>query len=173
VPSKFGEPLPILVLQAISEGAADLGGVVAADRPHRPAGGLEARELVGRVGETDRAVDGDVVVVPQHRQAAELQPAGEADRLLADAFHQAAVAGHHPGAVVDQVAAESRREVTLGDGHADRGGQALAERAGGGLDAGGVAIFRVARRDRAELPERPDLIHCHGFEARQVEQGVE
>ena len=35
--------------------------------------------------------------------------AGERDRFLADAFHQAAVAGDHVGAVVDEIVAEARR----------------------------------------------------------------
>ena len=34
---------------------------------------------------------------------------GKRDRLLADAFHQAAVAGQHIGVVVDEVVAERRR----------------------------------------------------------------
>ena len=75
-----------------------------------------------------------------------LKPAGQADRLVADALHQAAVAGDHPGAVVDQVVAEPGVHVPLGHGHADGGGQALAQRAGGGLDARGMAVLRVARR---------------------------
>jgi hypothetical protein len=33
------------------------------------------------------------VVVPEHDQLVQLQMPGERDRLLADAFHQAAVAG--------------------------------------------------------------------------------
>ena len=38
--------------------------------------------------------------------------------------------------------------------HADRVGEALAERAGGDLDAGGVADLGVARRGRTPLAER-------------------
>ena len=64
-----------------------------------------------------------------------LQMAGERDRLLADAFHQVAVGGEHVGAMIDDVLAELGGEMPLGDRHADRVGEALAERAGGGLDA--------------------------------------
>ena len=64
--------------------AADLRLVVAVDRLHRPARGLEAGQLVAGLREVQRAVDGDVVVVPQHGQPVQLQPAGQADRLVAD-----------------------------------------------------------------------------------------
>ena len=59
--------------------------------------------------------------------------------------------------VVDQVVAEHGRQVPLRDRHADRVGEPLAERAGGGLDAGRVAVLRMAGRQRAELAEALDL----------------
>ena len=40
-------------------------------------------------------------------------------------------------------AIEARREMRFGDRHADRVGETLAERPGGGLDAGGFASFGV------------------------------
>src|SRR3546814_4399208 len=49
----------------------------------------------------------DGVVVEQHDQLAQLQVAGQRDRLVADALHQAAVAGDDVGAVVDQRVAEA------------------------------------------------------------------
>src|SRR3712207_6992113 len=48
------------------------------ERP--PARGLEALRLVDGVGERQRAVDGDAVVVPQHDQLVEPQVPGERDR---------------------------------------------------------------------------------------------
>ena len=83
--------------------------------------------------------------------------AGERDRFLADAFHQVAVGGEHVGLVIDHIGAEHGGEMPLGDRHADRVGEPLAERAGGGLDAGRVAVFRMAGGDRAELAEALDL----------------
>ncbi len=65
------------------------------------------------------------------------------------------------------------REAALGHRHADRGGEALAERPGGGLDAGRVAVLRVAGGQRAPLPEALDLVHRHGREAGQMQQAVE
>ena len=91
---------------ACSIAAAMASGSWPSMRRRRPAGGLEALHLVDRVGERQRAVDGDAVVVEQHDQLVELQVAGERDRLLADAFHQVAVGGEHVGAVVDDVVAE-------------------------------------------------------------------
>ena len=59
---------------------------------------------------------------------------GKPDRLMVDAFHQAAVAGDDEGAMVDQIVAINGVQMPLGDGHSDRGGDPLAERAGGRLD---------------------------------------
>ena len=110
-----------------------------------PAVGLEARGGVVGVGELGVAVDGDVVVVVDDDEAAEAQVAGEGGGLVADALHEVAVAGDHVGAVVDEVGAEAGPQPALGDGHADGVGEALAERAGGDLDAGGVVHLGVAR----------------------------
>ena len=87
--------------------------------------------------------------------------AGEIDRLLADAFHQAAVAGDDVGVVIDEVVAEARGHRALGDRHADRRRQTLAERAGRRLDAQRVAVFGMAGRLRAELAETLDLLDRH------------
>ena len=45
---------------------------------------------------------------------------GKTDRFVVDAFHQAAVTRDHPGAVVDDVVAETRVEMPLGNRHAHR-----------------------------------------------------
>ena len=147
--------------------------VVAVDGLHRPAGGLEAGHLVAGLGDGRLAVDGGVVVVEQHGQLVELEAAGEADRFMADAFHQAAVAGDHPSAVVNQILAKAGGEVALGHGHADGGGQALTQRASGGLDARRGAVLGVARGLGAPLTEVLDLLHGHGLDAGQVQQGVD
>ena len=57
-------------------------------------------------------------------------------------FHQAAVAHEDVGVVVDQIVAELGVQDALGERHADRVGDALAERAGGGLDAVGMVDIR-------------------------------
>ena len=141
-----GAPLPMIVLQAISDGrsvlparrwiAASIApGSWPSTRVGVPAVGLEAGQLVVRDGERGRAVDRDAVVVEQDDQPVQLAGGRRASRLVADALHQAAVAGDDLGAVVDELVAEAGGQMALGHGHADRVGQALAQRPGRGLDA--------------------------------------
>ncbi len=164
-------PLPCL-----REGAAHRGRVVPVHRPeHAPPVGAEA--LGGVVGEpaVDGAVDGDAVVVVQRDELAELPGAGQRAGLVADPLHEAAVAQEDVGAVVhDGVAGtvELIAEEPLGQGHAHGVGQPLAQRAGGGLDAGGEAVLRVARGLAVELAEALELLERQGV-AAQVEQRVE
>ena len=75
--------------------------------------------------------------------------------------------------MIDDVAAEQCGEVALGDRHADGVGEPLAERAGGGFDAGRVAVFGMAGRERAELAEALDLVDRHLLVAEQIKQRVE
>ena len=98
---------------------------------------------------------------------------GERDGFLADAFHQVAVGGEHVGRVIDDGAAEHGGEVPLRDRHADRIGKTLAERAGGGFDAGGVAVLRVSGRERAELAEALELVDGHRLVAGEMQQRIE
>ena len=177
LPALFGAPKPMVVRQAIIEGRSRrLRGfdrrcnrrrIVAVDAGRRPAGGLETLHLIDRVGKRERAVDRDAVVVEQHDELVELEMAGERDRFLADAFHQVAIGREHIGRVIDDIAAEHRGEVTLGDRHADRIGKTLAERTGRGLDAGRVAVFGMAGRERAELAEILDLRRSSSSRSRE------
>ena len=147
--------------------------VVAVDPYRVPAMGLEARHLVDIVGQRDRAVDGDAVVVVEEDQLPQPQMPGERQRLVADAFHQVAVGAQHVGIVIDDVLAEFRREQPLGERAPDREGDALAERACRGLDTGGEMILRMARRSGTELAEVLDLIQRHVWIAGEIEQRVE
>ncbi len=147
--------------------------VVPVDPLAEPACGLEALHLIDRVGQRQRPVDGDAVVVEQHDQLVQLQVAGERDGLMADAFHQVAVGGEHVGEMVDQIAAEGGGQVPFRHRHADRGGDALPERAGRGLDARGDEVFGMPRRDRAQLAEALDLVDRHRLVAGQIQQRVE
>ena len=99
--------------------------------------------------------------------------AGEPRRLVVDPLHQAAVAGDHPGPVIDQIVAEHGVEMPLGDRHADRHCQALAERPGGRLDAVEQEILGMAGAGAAELAEVGDLLDRRLLVAGQVEQGVD
>ena len=97
----------------------------------------------------------------------------ERDRLVADALHQAAVARHAIGEVVDDVVAITPVEQPLRQRHADGIAETLTERAGGRFDAGRMAIFRVPRRARAELAEALELVQLHLRVAGEIEQRVE
>ena len=149
-PACSGEPTPITVLQQIRVGlsvtalaasmaACDGLRIMAVDvRHHVPAVGFEAlRRVVGEPA-FDVAVDGDAVVVPEGDQLAQAPGAGQRAGFVRDAFHQAAVAEEDIGVVIDDLVAglvELGGQQLLGHGHADGVGDALAERAGGGLDA--------------------------------------
>ena len=82
-------------------------------------------------------------------QFAQAQSTGQGTGFVGDALHQTAVAHEHVGIVIDDIVAgliELRRQGALGDGETDRVGQALTQRAGGGLHARRQAILRVPRR---------------------------
>ena len=72
---------------------------------------------------------------------------------MAEALHEIAVRGQHVGVVVEQLGPEAGAQEPLGDGHADRVAEALAQRAGGDLDAGGVAGLGMAGGGGTPLAE--------------------
>ncbi len=163
----------MIVRQAISEGLSDVcaasmrgedgGGIMAVDARGVPAAGLETLELVDRIGDRQRPVDGNAVVVPEHDQPVQLQMAGDGDGFLRHAFHQVAVGGQHIGAVIDDIA-EFRRQHAFGQGHMPTEvARPWPERAGGDFDAGGMAEFGMARGFRAELAEIADLVERHAL----------
>ena len=157
----------------LGDRGGDRLGVVAVDPPRIPAAGFEPLELVDRIRQRQRPVDGNAVVVEQHREPRQPQMARERDRLLADAFHEVAIGGDDIGAVIDDVGAEFRRQMALRDRHADRIGEALAERPGGGFDARHMAVLGVAGGDRAHLAEALDLVDGHRLVAEEMQERVE
>src|SRR3954454_23410968 len=60
--------------------------------------------------------------------------------------------------MADEVLTEALREHALAERHADRRRDALAERPGGGLDAGRVAVLGVAGAGGPELAEVLDVV---------------
>lgn len=124
------------------------------------------------------ALDGDVVVVPQQHQVAELLVAGQGGRLVGDALLEAAVARDRVDHVVERGGAlgglrvEQAALVAGGHGHAHRVGDALAEGARGGLHARGVAVLRVAGGLGTPGAEGLQVIQLEA-ETGQVELGVE
>ncbi len=92
---------------------------------------------------------------------------------MVDPFHQAAVAGDDEGAVIDQIVAVECVQMPLGDRHANRGGEALAQRTGGGLDPLEHEAFRMTRARAVELAEVPDVVDRRAGVASEVEQCVD
>lgn len=95
--------------------------------------------------------------------------AGEFGSFVAEAFHQAAVTNHNVGFIVEGLATGGRH--LLGQGHAHGVGEALAEGASGGLNAGHVTIFRVAGGGGVQLAEVFEAVEGNVI-TRQVQQGV-
>ena len=94
---------------------------------------------------------------------------------MRNAFHQAAVAEEHVREVIDDRmtrAIELRREGFLGQGHADRRGQPLAQRTGRGLDAEPRIVLGMPRRVRAELTELLQILDADRI-AAEVQHGVQ
>ncbi len=126
-------------------------------------------------GEIGRAVDRDAVVVVEHVELAEAEMPRQRARLRRHTFHQVAIAGDHPGLVVDDLetfAIESRRQPPFGDRHPHRVAHTLSERTGRGLHPGGVAVFRMAGRLGVQLPKVLQLFHRQVV-TTQVQQRVD
>ena len=155
----MGRPL---VCRKIAKGVLNAINVVGiANAQDVPTVGEEPRGDILRKGDARVALDGDVIVVPDPAEVVEAEMTGQRGRFGSDAFHHAAVAAHSVDIVVENV--EPRPVVVagepfLGDGHADAGGDSLAERAGGGFNARYPMVFRVARRLAVELAKAPDVV---------------
>ncbi len=150
--------------------------VVAVGDPDRlPAIGLEAPGAIFRERDVGAGGERHRVVVVEADQLAETEMAGERCRFRRDAFHQVAVAGDDPGAVIDRrvaVAAVTRGQMRFADRHADGVREALAERTGRDLDARRVAALGMARRLAAPLAELLQIVE-RKVVAGDVEQAVE
>ena len=157
--------------------ARDRGGdrllILAVDQFGLPARGLETLHLIDRIRERGRTVDRNAVVVVEHDQLVELPVSGQRDRFLRDALHQVAVGAKHVGMMVDDLLAEFGGEHFLRDRKADRGRDALAERSRRGLDALGVKVFGMPRRQRSQLAEMLELVERHVGIAGEIEQRIE
>ena len=163
------------LLEVLLVAGAVIGPV---DAVHVPAVGGVARGDVLGEGDVGVALDGDVVVVVDQRQVAEPLRAGDRGGLGGDALLQVAVAADAVDLVVERALARSGvgvEETALAAGrhsHADGVPDALPERAGGGLDAGGVPVLRVAGGLAAPGAQRLEVLDLEAV-AGQVELGVE
>ncbi len=100
---------------------------------------------------------------------------GQAGSLVADAFHQIAIGDDGVGIVVkdrEARAVEGGGEEALGDRHTHAVGKALPQGAGGRLDAGCEAVFRMARRAAAPLAKALQFVQRQVV-AGEVEQAIQ
>ena len=120
------------------------------------------------------AVNGNAVVVIEDDEVAQPQVPGQRGALVTDAFHQVAIAGDgvNPMAARPAAAGKARPHRLAGQRHADGVAEALPQRAGGHLDAGSLAEFRVPRRPRAELAKVLNLVQRQAV-AEEMQQRVE
>src|SRR5438067_2130310 len=150
---------PVLHRPGGGNGAIDGFDVVAVlDAQGVPAIGGVAPEPI--LGEGDLGVAGErnVVVVIQKDEVAEAEMAGERGGFAGDALHQIAVRADGVDGRVEGALTEPCGEHLLREREADGVGDALSQRAGGRLDAVGVAELRVARRIGMELPEPLEVV---------------
>ena len=162
----------VLLRFRLADRGVDGFGVVTVDLDNLPAGRFETLRLVGPVGQIHRAVDGDVVIVPENDQARQLMTPRQRDRLLADALHQAAVARDAISMVIDDLLAVMRAQDLFGHGKARGIGDPLSQRSCRGFDAGAQKVLGVACRYRAKLAEVADLLDRHIGIARQVQKRI-
>ena len=99
--------------------------------------------------------------------------ARQRDRFLADAFHEAAIAGDYPGPVVDEIITEACIQMPLRHRHAHGCCNPLPERPGRSFDAGRDEVLRMARRVRAQLAEIADIVAADRGITGQVQQRVD
>src|SRR5271166_6485980 len=116
---------------------------------HVPAVTDKTRGHVFRKRQGSVAFDRDVVVVVDPAEIRKSQVSSERCRLAGDAFHHASIPAKRVNVEVEQVleawAVITRRQPLPADGNADAGGDTLAERARGGLDARRPAVLGMSR----------------------------
>ena len=148
------------------------------DRLHVEAVRLVAGRDVFALGDARVVFDGDLVVVVDDHEIAQPLVPGERAHLVADALLDVAVGAHHVDVMVEHALAVRRLRVEqaplppCGHRHADRVAEPLPERAGGGLDPGGVPVLGVAGGQRVPLPQRLEILQAQAV-AGQVELDVQ
>ena len=140
-----------------------------------PAISREARGGVVHKPRANLAVNGNAVVIVDGHQLIQPPRPGQSAGFVADAFHQAAIAQKHPGAVIHHRvpgAVELGGQQFFGQRHAHRVGEALTQRAGGGLDTRRDINLGVAGCQTVELAKALELGHGQAV-ATEVQQSVQ
>ncbi len=137
---------------ALFERRHDFGHRIAVDLGHVPAEGFETRAQRRQIiGVLQGCALLEAVVVDDQRQIVEAELGGGHDGFQLEPSCILAVARQHEGAV------GGARKLG-GLGHADGNGQAVAERAGVGLDTRNLVAVRVAVEARHGLQEGGDFL---------------
>src|ERR1051325_3024857 len=115
-------------------------------------------------GEVRVAFDRDMIVVEDPAKIIQTEVTRQRGGFGGNAFHHTAIAAHGVNIVIEKF--ETWLVVTggkpfLGNCHADAGGDALPQRAGGGFNPGDPVIFRMAWCLAVELPEAADIVERH------------
>ena len=158
----------------------DVLGVVVGPvhRLHVPAvRGVAGRDVLGQ-RDVGVVLDRDPVAVVDQGEVAQPLGAGQRGRLAAHPLLDVAVGGQAVDVVVEGrltgcgVGVQQPPLAALGHRHADRVGDALAQRPGGDLHAVGVPVLRVPGGLRVPGPQRLDVVQLE-TEAAEVELEVE
>ena len=121
-------------------------------------------------------LDGDPVRVVDPAQVRQREVPGQRCRLRGDALHHAAVAGERVDVEVEEreaVAVVAPTEPVPSDGHPDRVGDALAQRAGRGLDPTRPAVLGVPGTVRTELAEGLEVVERHRRAVQHLVVGID
>ena len=182
-PFDLGQPRPMTVVQQIIDGRGSVfASRIAADTASTswPSTSCTCHPLRRkRAGmsslsaNVDGAVVGHPVVVPEEDELAEPQVPGERYDLLPNALLQAAVPDEGIGVMIDDIGSQPLAQEGLGERHARRVGDALAERAGGDLDPAGRIELGMALAVGSEFAEALDLVDGDLLVAAQVKEGIE
>ena len=140
------------------DGLADCCRVLPSIGLDVPAERFEAGSDILAEGDVGAGGEGDVVLVVEVDQLAELEIAGDGGRFEGDAFHDIAVGDDAIGVVIDDFVTrtiEGCGEEPLGDGKADPVGEALTQWSGGDFDARSVSRVPGGRAFWSQAGERP------------------
>lgn len=145
----------VLDFLALLDGGLHSGeiAVTVLDGNNVPAIRLIALDNILSEGAVGVAVDGDVVVVVDADQVAQLEVTGQGGSLTRDTFHQATVAEEAVCVVVNDVKSrlvEGGSSVSLSHGQANGIADTLTKGTGGDLNSGGIVGLRVARSFAAD-----------------------
>lgn len=98
--------------------------------------------------------DGDVVVIVDSDEVAELQVTGKRSSLGGNTLHGTAITEEGVGVVVDELEAglvEDSAGVSLGNGKTNSVGETLTQRTGGDLNTRGIVGLGVTGGDAVKL----------------------